>query len=51
MVATGAHRAIQTILNDKSGSFMIVPALKGLEPGFPLERRLWPFCIGEVRCC
>jgi hypothetical protein len=35
-------------MNEESGSFMIVPALKGLDAGFPLKPGLMPFCIGDV---
>jgi hypothetical protein len=48
VVAKGAHNAIQKILNDYSGSFMIMPSLKGHDainfnqPGFV------PFCVGDV---
>lgn len=48
VVAKGAHNAIQKILNDDSGSFMIMPSLKGQDainfsqPGF------MPFCVGDV---
>ncbi|WP_049803035.1 hypothetical protein [Bradyrhizobium japonicum] len=48
VVAKGAHNAIQKIMNDDSGSFMIMPSLKGQDainfnqPGF------MPFCLGDV---
>jgi hypothetical protein len=48
VVATGAHHAIQEHMNDDSGSFMIMPSMKGREaidftrPGF------MPFCLGDV---
>jgi hypothetical protein len=48
VVAKGAHTAIQKILNDDSGSFMIMPSLEGQDainfnqPGF------MPFCVGDV---
>jgi hypothetical protein len=48
VVATGAHQAIQDQMNDDSGSFMIMPSLKGRDsidfsqPGF------MPFCLGDV---
>jgi hypothetical protein len=48
VVATGAHRAIQNIMNDKSGSFMIVPSLKGLNAIDYNKPGLMPFCIGDV---
>lgn len=48
VVARGAHKAIQKIMNDDSGSFIIMPSLKGQDainfnqPGF------MPFCVGDV---
>ncbi|GLH76593.1 preprotein translocase SecA chain [Bradyrhizobium sp. SSBR45G] len=48
VVATGAHRAIQDALNDDSGSFMIMPSLKGQEAIDFSQPGYMPFCVGDV---
>jgi len=48
VVATGAHKAIQDVMNDDSGSFMIQPSLKGRDSiDFSLPGSM-PFCLGDV---
>jgi hypothetical protein len=48
VVATGAHHAIQEHMNDDSGSFMIMPSLKGQEAIDFSQEGFMPFCVGDV---
>ena len=48
VVATGAHQAIQTHMSDDSGSFMIVPMLKGDDAIDFSRGGFVPFCVGDV---
>ncbi|WLC16641.1 hypothetical protein [Bradyrhizobium diazoefficiens] len=48
VVATGAHRSIQKILDDRSGSFVIMPALKGRDAIDFSREGFMPFAIGDV---
>jgi hypothetical protein len=48
VVATGAHAAIQDIVRDKSGSFLIRPKLKGPEAIHFSQPDFVPFCVGDV---
>lgn len=48
VVATGAYQAVQAHMNDDSGSFMIVPSLKGRDAIDVLRPGFIPFCIGDV---
>jgi hypothetical protein len=48
VVATGAHKAIQKILDDRSGSFVIMPALKGRDAIDFSRRGFMPFAVGDV---
>ncbi|WP_156948657.1 hypothetical protein [Bradyrhizobium sp. WSM1417] len=47
-MATGAHKAIQKILDDRSGSFVIMPALKGRDAIDFSRRDFMPFAVGDV---
>jgi hypothetical protein len=48
VVATGAHRSVQKILDDASGSFVIMPSLKGRD-AIDFDRKGFiPFAIGDV---
>jgi hypothetical protein len=48
VVATGAHKSIEKILDDRSGSFVIMPALKGRDAIDFSRRDFMPFAIGDV---
>jgi hypothetical protein len=48
VVATGAHQAIQTHMRDDSGSFMIMPMLKGDDAIDFSRGGFVPFCVGDV---
>ena len=48
VVATGAHRAVQRIMNDDSGSFIVAPWLKGDDAIDTDHPNFLPFCIGDV---
>lgn len=48
VVAGGAYKAVQTHLHDDSGSFYILPSLKGEEHTYVHAKGHLPFAIGDV---
>ena len=48
VVATGAHKAVQKILDDSSGSFVIMPSLKGRDAIDCSRKGFMPFAVGDV---
>ncbi len=48
VIATGAHKAVQIILKDDSGSFIVAPMLKGRDCLDFDQPHFIPFCVGDV---